>query len=107
VRLLTIRTVLAATDLVPSSDVALESANRLARAAGASLHVAHVMAPWGSETVTAARLEAADASVRAALRRAGVAEGASNVHVVPGSPAEGSVRSLTGWRPTLSSWSTL
>src|SRR6059058_1195963 len=43
-RLLTIRTVVVATDLDPSSDGALDSASRLAAAAGAALHVVHVAA---------------------------------------------------------------
>src|SRR3712207_8561125 len=38
VRLLTLRTVLVATDLEPSSDAALDSAHRLAASADATLH---------------------------------------------------------------------
>jgi nucleotide-binding universal stress UspA family protein len=42
VRLLHLKTILAATDLTKTSDSAARSAERLASAAGASLHVAHV-----------------------------------------------------------------
>jgi universal stress protein E len=96
VRLLTLRTVLVATDLDPSSDVALDSAHRLARASGAGLHVAHVTEPADGVAGTSARAEATDADVRAALRRAGV--GASHatdvkVHVLPGVPAD-AIRAL-------------
>ena len=44
-RLLTLRTVLVATDHTPASDAALETARRLVEASGAKLHVAHVAVP--------------------------------------------------------------
>jgi nucleotide-binding universal stress UspA family protein len=93
VRPLTLRTVLAAADLDRSSDVALEAAHCLANAAGAALHVVHVLAPGtGEEAPTGHREGAADA-VRAALRRAKVPENAANVHIIPGPPAD-TIRSL-------------
>jgi nucleotide-binding universal stress UspA family protein len=74
-RLLTLGTVLVATDLDRSSDAALQTAQRLASAAGASLHVIHVgVGPTDT--------------VRRVLRRAGVVADESKIHVLPGAPAE-------------------
>jgi nucleotide-binding universal stress UspA family protein len=91
-RLLTIRTIVVATDLDPSSDAALDSANRLAAAAGATLHVVHVVAPSnGSIASSPSTPDVADA-VREATERADVSEGAV-IHVVAGSPAD-AIRSV-------------
>lgn len=92
-RPLALSSVLAATDLRRESDIALETAQRLARAAGAALHVVHVeeahVAP------DRARRSSASAGTRAgdALRRAGIRKSDVKVHVVPGPPAN-SIRAL-------------
>jgi nucleotide-binding universal stress UspA family protein len=83
-RPLTLRTVLVATDLDRLSDTALDSAHRLAAAAGAALHVVHVREPQEAEDAGA---------VWAVLRRAGVPEASAKLHLIPGSPAE-TIRSL-------------
>jgi nucleotide-binding universal stress UspA family protein len=91
-RLLTIRTIVVATDLDRSSDAALDSANRLAAAAGATLHVVHVVASSnGSVASSASPPDVADA-VREATKRADVSEGAT-IHVVAGHPAD-AIRSV-------------
>lgn len=91
-RLLTLRTVLVATDLDPSSDPALDSAHRLAKSAGAALHVVHVVA-WAHEgNADTPRADSEDA-VRRALRRASVPEDAASIHLIPGSAAD-VIRSL-------------
>jgi nucleotide-binding universal stress UspA family protein len=90
-RLLILRTVLVATDLEPSSGNALDTGHRLARMAGAALHVVHVLPPReGADQ--AERSRAAD-QLRAALRRADVAVDDATLHVIPGQPAE-TIRSL-------------
>ncbi len=76
-----LRTVLVATDFEPSSSDALESAHRLAKLAGAALHVVHVVAPPSPD-------EGAMGDVRAALRGADIPDADAQVHVIPGSPAE-------------------
>jgi nucleotide-binding universal stress UspA family protein len=91
-RLLILRTVLVATDLEAASLDALDTAHRLARMAGATLHVVHVVPPSREGGGQAARDRAAD-EVRAALRRAQVADDEATVHVIPGAPAE-SIRAL-------------
>jgi nucleotide-binding universal stress UspA family protein len=83
-RPLTLRTILVATDLDRLSDVALDSAHRLATAAGAALHVVHVREPQEAEDAGA---------VQAVLRRAGVPEASAKLHLIPGSPAD-TIRSL-------------
>lgn len=75
-RLLTLKTVLVATDLSESSLAALQTASTLAAAAAASLHVVHVP--------TAAMR----GDVRATLRKAGLDARDVKVHVVPGAPAD-------------------
>ncbi len=92
-RPLTLRTILVATDLDPSSDAALDSAHRLAKAAGAALHVLHVPVPPDTRDASRPpRHDAADA-VGGVLRRAGVPEDAAAVHLIPGPPAD-TIRSL-------------
>ena len=83
-RPLTLRTVLVATDLDRVSDVALDSAHRLATAAGGALHVVHAREPQEAENAGA---------VSAVLRRAGVPEAGAKLHLIPGSPAE-TIRAL-------------
>jgi nucleotide-binding universal stress UspA family protein len=75
-RLLTLKTVLVATDLNDTSVAALQSARTLADAAAASLHVVHVPT------------SATKGEVQTTLRRAGLNAGEVDVHVVPGAPAD-------------------
>jgi nucleotide-binding universal stress UspA family protein len=92
-RPLTLRTVLVATDLDRSSNAALDSAHRLAKAAGAALHVVHAAVPaTGSDANASPRAELADA-VRAVLRGASVPGDNAKIHVIPG-PAADTIRSL-------------
>jgi nucleotide-binding universal stress UspA family protein len=88
VRLLILRTVLVATDLEPSSLDALGSAHRLAKLAGAALHVVHVVAPASPGARGLASRGSPGDGVRAALRSADIPEGDVQLHVIPGSPAE-------------------
>lgn len=83
-RPLTLRTVLVATDLGPSSDDALDTAHRLASAAGAALHVVYVRDQQESEETD---------GVQAALRRAKVPPDGTGIHVIPGAPAD-TIRAL-------------
>jgi nucleotide-binding universal stress UspA family protein len=92
-RPLALSTVLAATDLRPESDVALETAQRLARAAGAVLHVVHVEDPASSPASARSSAESAATRVGNALRRAGIRKSDAKVHVVPGPPAD-SIRAI-------------
>jgi nucleotide-binding universal stress UspA family protein len=96
-RPLLISTILVATDLRSSSDSAIDpainSGHRLAKAAGAALHVVHVDEPApGSDASASSRRSSADA-VRVALERAGVAEQKATAHLLAGSPAD-TIRSL-------------
>ena len=92
-RLLKLRTVLAATDLDPSSDAALDSAHRLASAAGAALHVVHVLAPDKRGASQPPTPERQHDLLGGALRRAQVSERDVKLHLLPGRPAE-TIRSL-------------
>ena len=75
-RLLTLKTVLVATDLDDSSLVALSTGKELAESAGAKLHVVHVSdAPDSSE------------AVQAVLGRAKLQPGDAAVHLVRGEPS--------------------
>jgi nucleotide-binding universal stress UspA family protein len=85
-RLLTLRTVLVATDLTPTSDAALDSAARLATAAGATLHVAHAAPPSHEIIAQTGRRAEYVHEVDAALRRAHVKEDGRQVHVLNGDP---------------------
>ena len=85
-RPLALASVVVATDLSPSSDVALQTGLQLADAAGAALHVVHVYdlsthADDASSRVTLAR------TVGDVLRRAGIPDGRAKAHVVAGDPA--------------------
>ena len=84
-RLLKLERVLAATDLDPSSDAALESASRLADAAGARLHIAYVVPADEAQTGTATASDS-EARVTDTLRRVGVSCEPNRIHVVPGTP---------------------
>lgn len=75
-RLLTLKTVLVATDLSDSSLAALKTARTLTDAADASLHVVHVPVP---ET---------EGDLRETLRKAGISAHDGNVHVLSGAPAD-------------------
>lgn len=75
-RMLRLRTIVAATDLSESSDVALDAAAQLAAAAGAALHVVFV----------SANSQQGKAEVRRALERTGAAPRDLSIHVVPGDP---------------------
>jgi nucleotide-binding universal stress UspA family protein len=88
-----LRTILAAADLDRSSDVALESAYCLARAAGAALHVVHILVAGKGEEGQARRRDSMADAVQAALRRAKVPEDGAKVHIIPGPPAD-TIRSL-------------
>jgi nucleotide-binding universal stress UspA family protein len=90
-RPLALRTVLVATDLDRSGDAALDTGARLASAAGASLHVVHVVAPAQAGDV-GGRGTTAD-EVMAAVRRVTGSDASAKVHVVPGTPAD-AIRSL-------------
>jgi len=73
-RPLALGTVLAATDLRPESDVALETAHRLARAAGARLHVVHADDPTSSAERALSSRQPASARLADSLRRSGIRE---------------------------------
>jgi nucleotide-binding universal stress UspA family protein len=90
--LLGIRTVVVATDLDPSSDAALDSASRLAAAAGAALHVVHVVSSDGAVAEDPPPSHVADA-VREALERANVSQRVARIHILSGSPPS-TIRSL-------------
>ena len=77
--LLTLRTVLVATDLDSGSQAAIETGRRLAIAAGAALHVVHV----GGDASSSASRDAVDAFVRSS----GVSPDARHVHLLDGDPS--------------------
>jgi nucleotide-binding universal stress UspA family protein len=87
VRLLHLKTIVAATDLDASSHIALGTAHRLARASGAVLHVVHVR-PEVEGDGMAAGAEEAMRAVREALDVAGVSVPAARVHIVSGAVAD-------------------
>ena len=76
--LLSLRTVLVATDLDNASVAAIETGRRLAAAAGAALHIVHVR--HGSPS------ERARGDVEAFVHRAGVEPDARHVHLMDGDP---------------------
>ena len=84
-RLLKLKTVLAATDLEPSSDSALVTAARLAEAAGARLHVAHV-SPDAPGEGNASSSDVPD-GMAAAAERAGLSGTKPRFHILSGNPA--------------------
>jgi len=85
VRLLKLERVLAATDFDPSSDAALESAASLAAAAGARLHIAHVVP---ADQTDGGDAESSDSKAQMAdtLRRVGVSAERQRIHIVTGPP---------------------
>ncbi len=87
-RPLALASVLVATDLDRSSDVALDSAHRLARAAGATLHVVHVADAAGEARHPLRDPDAQAASLVAVVRRAGIDPAAATLHTATGDPAE-------------------
>lgn len=78
-QLLTLRTVLVATDLDSGSVAAIETGRRLADAAGAALHVVHV----GGDASGSAARDAVDAF----LRSSGISPDARHVHLLDGDPS--------------------
>ena len=76
--LLTLRTVLVATDLDSASVAAIETGRRLAAAAGATLHIVYVTHGSPSERTRS--------EVEAFVRRAGVEPDARHVHLMDGDP---------------------
>jgi universal stress protein E len=84
-RMLRLKTILAATDLSESSDAALESAARLATAAGATLHVVFVP-PSSEQPRSGTDRTTAEAELPRVLKRAGATVGQSHIHIVPGDP---------------------
>jgi len=93
-RPLALTTILAATDLGTSSDLALDSAHRLATASGAVLHVVHVYPPASGEESEPMRRETFAREIDRALRRAGIPQRRAKVHAEPGSPAD-AIRALS------------
>jgi nucleotide-binding universal stress UspA family protein len=87
-RPLALATVVAATDLSPSSDIALATGHQLANAAGAALHVVHVYDSASHGDDAASARMTLTGSVAEIIRRAGIPEGRAKVHVVAGDPAE-------------------
>ena len=85
-RLLRLKTVLAATDLDPSSDSAVESAIRLSDAAGAKLHIGYVSPDSGRSDDPAGSPDAAPAML-GFRERLGLTGRKDRVHVRSGDPA--------------------
>ena len=86
-RLLTLRTLLVATDLTPTSDLALDAGRKLAAAAGASLHIAHV-APPGARPGPEDETRAGHAhSLRAAMVHTDELMTEERFHMLTGQPA--------------------
>jgi len=83
-RLLRLRTVLAATDLGGMSDAALDSAARLAAATGATLHVVHVVTEPEESLVRVGTSPRREQDVRSALHRAHADD--ARIHIIPGDP---------------------
>ena len=85
-RLLRLKTVLAATDLEASSDSAVESALRLADAAGAKLHLAYV-SPNRPGSATSDGDPEAESAMAAFRKRTGWSGDNRRVHIRSGDPA--------------------
>ena len=82
-RLLTLRTILVASDLTPISDVATRTAVDLSRASGAALHVVHV-ATADAEPLADDRRAEYLAELDMALRRIGARGGDYAMHITTG-----------------------
>jgi nucleotide-binding universal stress UspA family protein len=87
-RPVTLRTVVVATDLDRSSDAAVDTAHRLAQAAGGALHVIHALSPRKVGDAGAPTPDDHADAVRAVLRRASVAEDDAKIHLIPGAPGD-------------------
>lgn len=85
-RLLRLNTILAATDLEPSSDSAVKSAIRLADAAGAELHLAYV-SPDRPGRATSGGAPEAESAMTAFRKRIGWSGDNRRVHIRSGDPA--------------------
>ena len=85
-RLLRLKVVLAATDLEPSSDSAVESAVRLAHAAGAELHIAYV-SPNRTGGGDSGRDREAPPAMAVFRERVGLSGGKHRIHLRSGDPA--------------------
>jgi universal stress protein E len=85
VRLLRLRIVLAATDLEPSSDCAVESAIRLAQAAGADLHIAYI-SPDRARAGDSSRTSSGTSAMTTFRERVGLSGSNHRVHVKSGDP---------------------
>ncbi|MEO5814088.1 MAG: universal stress protein [Gemmatimonadaceae bacterium] len=84
-RLLTLETILVATDLTETSDAAIETAVRLADAAGASLHVTHVASPEDDLATETGRRADYEHTIGEALERAGGTT-QPTIHLISGEP---------------------
>ncbi len=85
-RLLTLETILVATDLTETSDAAVETAMRLADAAGAKLHVTHVSSPPDAQTTETGRQAEYQREIAKALERVGGTT-QPTIHLVSGEPS--------------------
>ena len=85
-RLLRLKTVLVGTDLEPSSDSAVESAMRLARAAVAEVHIAYV-SPGRPRSAEQANTPEAGSAMTSFRERFGLSGSNPRVHVRSGDPA--------------------
>ena len=93
--LLKLKVVLVAVDTDEASLVTLRAAREFARAAGATLHIAHVTPVRASDhqTIHPGRAEAAE-TARTLLERAGVADGEATFHLLTGEMPAHEIRSL-------------
>ncbi|MEO8698320.1 MAG: universal stress protein [Acidimicrobiales bacterium] len=84
-RLLPLETILVATDLTETSDAALETAMRLAEAAGTRLHVTHVASPQDELATESSRRAEYEHEIGKTLDRAGVTT-QPKTHLIFGEP---------------------
>ncbi len=85
-RLLTLRTILVASDLTPTSDGAVRTALDLSRASGAGLHVVHVAAATDDQLAEDGRRADYLSRLDIALRSIGAREGDFALHIATGKP---------------------
>ena len=85
-RLLRLKTVLAGTDLEPSSDSAVKSAMRLADAAGAEVHIAYV-SPDPSHSGERSQIPEEGSAMSSFRERLGLSGSNPRVHIKSGDPA--------------------
>jgi len=93
-RLLTLDTVVAATDLTETSDAAVITAARIAAATGASFHVAHVVPDENAATAARPRRTEFDQAIRTVFDRAKLAA-EPKTHLLSGNPPR-AISSLAG-----------